>query len=757
MRLLSLDDDGSFSLTQFPKDKIPPYAILSHTWGRGEDDEVVYKDIIDGTGNKKKGFQKLQFCGIQAKADDLHYFWVDTCCINKSDKGELRTAINSMFRWYQNATRCYVYLSDVSANTQSKQSRHVESAFHDSLWFTRGWTLQELLAPKIVEFFSCDCTRLGDKRLLEQQIHKITGIAIQALQGCHLSEFTVEERFRWVESRQTTKEEDKTYCLVGIFGVNLSLSYGEGQTHAMTRLKSEINENMECLQHLYMVNPEDEMTRIENNKDKLLYASYEWILHHDEYVAFTTWAKSNRPPCRLLWIKGHAGTGKTMLLIGIIRELLKQPSAFAPSLSYFFYQDTGTRIMNSATVALRCLIWMLLVQQPHLISHLQIVYKKSGKRIFEDGNEFFALSRVFQNMLIDPGLSPAYLLVDALDECDQTKPGLDQLIQLISTSLTLSKNVRWLLSSRPEVDVLSRCKKLSRDTLDHSGILVELDTECLAGPVNAYINYKLTNLRGRRGYNDSNLAEISNEVHRRAMNTFLWVALAFKTLETVHGRYAVKRIKEIPPGLVKLYDHMMARIENINEVEPEDCKQVLIAVCLAFRPLSLSELATVADLPPDIAEAAIEICGSFLSASEDEIYLIHQSAKDYLEKNYESKLQDAGINQGHSDISRRSIMAMSSVLKQNIYGLPFGLKPKDISPPDPDPLDSIRYSCVYWIDHICSLNSERSEYIRDLMDYEPVFEFLTERFLRWLESLSLLGRLADGIQSIRRLLCIIQV
>jgi hypothetical protein len=244
MRLLTFNDDGSFGLVWFPKDKIPPYAILSHTWGRAED-EVIYKDIVDGTGNKKKGFHKLQFCGNHAKADDLHYFWVDTCCIDKSNEKELTTAINSMFRWYQNAVRCYVYLSDVSLYTQDGQFRHVEweSAFRSSRWFTRGWTLQELLAPKIVQFYSKDHVRLGDKKSLKQHIHEVTGIAVEALQGRHLGNFGIDERLRWVEKRQTTEDEDKAYCLLGIFDVSLPLVYGEGYTRAMKRLQREIEES----------------------------------------------------------------------------------------------------------------------------------------------------------------------------------------------------------------------------------------------------------------------------------------------------------------------------------------------------------------------------------------------------------------------------------------------------------------------------------------------------------------------------------
>jgi ankyrin repeat protein len=243
MRLLKLNEDGTFSLVN-PKDKIPPYAILSHTWGR-DDEEVNYKDIVEGTGNTKQGFQKLKFCGNQAKADNLHYFWVDTCCIDKSSSTELSEAINSMFKWYQNAERCYVYLSDFTIYTQDGRFRHIEweSAFRNSQWFKRGWTLQELLAPKIVQFFSKDNIRFGDKKSLEQHIHNVTGIDIEALQGERdLGEFDVDERLKWVDGRQTTLAEDKAYCLLGIFDIFLTPIYGEGYTNAKNRLLKEIKE-----------------------------------------------------------------------------------------------------------------------------------------------------------------------------------------------------------------------------------------------------------------------------------------------------------------------------------------------------------------------------------------------------------------------------------------------------------------------------------------------------------------------------------
>ena len=258
-----------------------------------------------------------------------------------------------------------------------------------------------------------------------------------------------------------------------------------------------------------------------------------------------------------------------MLMIGLIRQLSHQPVALSPALSFFFYQGTDAAL-NNATAVLRSLIWLLLLQQPCLISHLLQKYKESGADLFRDKNAFYALSEVFRNMLKDPQLSLVYLAVDALDECVQ---GRSDLIDLISTSLILSQNVKWLISSRLEVDLLAALKDQGTNSLDASKSLVELDTQRLAAPVNAYIDHKLTILKRRKGYSDSVLAEVSHAVYERAENTFLWVALAFKVLEPVHGRYAVKRITEMPPGLSELYDHMMTRIEKGQLIEPRTVRQ----------------------------------------------------------------------------------------------------------------------------------------------------------------------------------------
>ena len=241
MRLLQYDDDGGVSLAEFSQN-VPEYAILSHRW---EAEEVTFKDLTDGTSKSKAGYGKIQFCRERSRYDGLQYFWVDTCCIDKSNSTELAEAINSMFRWYQKATKCYVYLSDVSIRKRKIGDNSTEctweSAFRASKWFTRGWTLQELLAPTSVEFFSRERERLGDKGSLKRHIQEITGITISALEGAPLSQFGIDERLSWAANRQTTREEDRAYSLLGIFGIHLPLIYGEGREHAFKRLMKEIH------------------------------------------------------------------------------------------------------------------------------------------------------------------------------------------------------------------------------------------------------------------------------------------------------------------------------------------------------------------------------------------------------------------------------------------------------------------------------------------------------------------------------------
>lgn len=239
MRLLRFRSDH-LSLLEAHGEEIPPYGILSHTWGSDSDevslkdiaDGVYLKDIGDGTCHSKAGYHKILFCARQAARDGLKYFWIDTCCIDKSSSAELSEALNSMFRWYQDAAKCYVYLSDVSI----KDTR----SFQASRWFTRGWTLQELVAPKVIGFYTVEGEPIGDKSSWLQEIGEITKIPQHVLRGGDLFEMSVEERLSWANTRSTKREEDLAYSLLGIFDVHMPLIYGEGRRKAFVRLQEEI-------------------------------------------------------------------------------------------------------------------------------------------------------------------------------------------------------------------------------------------------------------------------------------------------------------------------------------------------------------------------------------------------------------------------------------------------------------------------------------------------------------------------------------
>jgi hypothetical protein len=228
MRLLN---SATVKLQEFPDDRIPKYAILSHRW---QDDEVSFQDMQSDSATEKAGYAKLKMCCRQAAKDQFNYIWVDTCCIDKTSSAELSESINSMYRWYQNAAICYAYLFDVSSISVSDDTN-----FADSTWFTRGWTLQELIAPSIVEFYNADWQKLGTKHEMMDTISQITKIDVGVLGGVDPECFSIAKRMSWASRRTTTRVEDIAYSLLGLFAVHMPMLYGEGEK-AFIRLQEEI-------------------------------------------------------------------------------------------------------------------------------------------------------------------------------------------------------------------------------------------------------------------------------------------------------------------------------------------------------------------------------------------------------------------------------------------------------------------------------------------------------------------------------------
>ena len=209
----------------------PRYAILSHTWGP---DEMTYKQITKPrTPFQGAGYHKVKRCSEIALALGYPYLWVDTCCIDKSSSAELSEAINSMYSYYSGASLCIAYLVDVPPGD--------EDAFANSRWFTRGWTLQELIAPPRLIFYSQDWSVLGKKKNMIDQLCSITNIDREVLRDPWTKKHVcIARRMSWASKRDVTRDEDESYCLMGIFDVNMPLLYGEGAKKAFLRLEQEI-------------------------------------------------------------------------------------------------------------------------------------------------------------------------------------------------------------------------------------------------------------------------------------------------------------------------------------------------------------------------------------------------------------------------------------------------------------------------------------------------------------------------------------
>jgi hypothetical protein len=236
MRLLNA---RTIELDEFFRESTPQCATLSHRW---EDEEITFDDmkpLARVAAETKPGYAKIKNACAQTLKDGFEYIWIDTCCIDKSSSTELQEAINSMFHWYQESVICYVFLSDVSTIDDIDNN---DSEFSRSQWFTRGWTLQELLAPKNVMFFSSTWKYLGTKSTLSTQISAITSIDRVFLEGEDLRSASIAHRMSWASKHVTKREEDIAYCLLGIFDVNMPLIYGEGPK-AFRRLQEEILRN----------------------------------------------------------------------------------------------------------------------------------------------------------------------------------------------------------------------------------------------------------------------------------------------------------------------------------------------------------------------------------------------------------------------------------------------------------------------------------------------------------------------------------
>jgi hypothetical protein len=508
-----------------------------------------------------------------------------------------------------------------------------------------------------------------------------------------------------------------------------------------------MDQDRACLRDLLVADPEIERRRIEATKGGLLDDSFRWVLGNAE---FQKWHSSDQS--QLLWIKGDPGKGKTMLMIGIINELLQQvQSQPSQTIAYFLCQAIDPRL-NNATGVLRSLIYMLIRQQPHLIMHLRERYD-TDPQLFDSGNVFYSLFSIFDRMVQSSTKATIFLLIDGLDECELHLPELLRFIT--ATKSTSSVQVKWVVSSRNRDDIGQGLEFDDRK----SKLNLELNANHISDAVAAYINFKVSRL-GALQRNKPLLEHVKDRLLRKSDGTYLWVALVVEEMQKCQRSAAmVELLERTPQGLIPLYDRMLQQIQSFDGLDRKLCILVLSTVTFGYRPLHLRELCLLTGLPKqqhgfDDLENIIAMCGSFITIRDDYVYLVHQSAKDYLRDNKGSAaIYPPGHSEIHHKVYQESLQNLSTRLQRNIYELVDpSISPSGITKPpfDRDPLIDLRYSCTYWLDHFLEATSaSASENI--LKEYKVISDFFEKHLLHWLESLSLIGEVRHGILALRKL------
>ncbi|CAK1364941.1 unnamed protein product [Cercospora beticola] len=551
MRLLNSD----FEFCDYD-DSPPPYAILSHTWSERNEEEVTYQDLKDGIKDTTKPLTKLNFCKDRAKEAGYKYFWIDTCCIDKRNDAEVNYAIRSMWRWYFEAGVCFVYLSDLS----KKRTRDTDwrDALKDCRWFTRGWTLQELIASKKIEFYARD-GHIGSREDLLPALRSITGIDLGRSMPSHAT------RLGWVTKRSTKRPEDRAYCMLGICDVSLDPRYGEGGNSAWRRLQDAITHRHGTIAlsvQREVTNDDHPATMLEALRfDALetrrktvkepLTKTCKWILAHP---ACAKWLKLER---KFFWIKGKPGAGKSVLIKYLdqhVTRKLKKSNAIG---LHFYFNARGEQLEKSFMGLYRSLLVQLVDLVPEVAHELNALGMP------------FDLPQL-QSVLTSVILSidrQVWLFIDALDECREGD--VRDLIEFLD----------GLQDAKLYVCLASRHYPIVKVPTDLQLVLEDVDQH--KEDLSTYVQ-KL-DLEGEE------LAQMQHDIVAKANGIFLWVVLVVNILQkdVERGRFHAmqSRLREIPEGLPDLFKTIILR----DDEHKEEFLLCLRWILYARRPLTLKE------------------------------------------------------------------------------------------------------------------------------------------------------------------------
>ena len=507
----------------------------------------------------------------------------------------------------------------------------------------------------------------------------------------------------------------------------------------------------QCLRDLGsgLTDPRDDRKRIERHKGGLRKGLCAWVFKDPAFVDW--WAHDY---CKFLWIHGDPGKGKTMMMMALIDEVSERLRDRPGSnvLAYFFCENTNPKL-NTTVSVLRGLIFQLVDQEKRLVSHLRERYDSKGPKVFEDENALDVLLELLSNILKDQSLGTVYFMVDALDECDAE---IHEFLQrIIDGSFEVSPKIKWLTTSRNE---LAFEERLGHGHQRHTSL--ELNSSHIACAVAGFIDNKVKELAKEKSYANDLQNFVRTSLLKKAEGTFLWVALVCKELREVRKQHVRSLLKEIPAGLKPLYERMMDKVlSQDRQVDIELCRQILRLVTLAFRPLRLEEIVFLAKIPeeyhkdPSDLKELVSLCGSFITVREGTVYLVHQSARDFLSDRERKDIFPLGREHEDANTARLCLEVMSSTLKKHVceFKLP-GICLSDIDNGKimTHLLFHVQYACLYWFDHLKQASPlEQANLVSREDGQVPVF--FKRHFLHWLEALRLMNEASEAVSVINSL------
>lgn len=614
-------------------------------------------------------------------------------------------------------------------------------------------TLQELIAPASVDFFSCQGKRLGDKKSLERYIHEITRIPCEALRGDELGNFSVAERLSWAENRQTKRKEDRAYSLLGIFTIFMPLLYGEGD-HAFARLRKEIDRNHTdnpTLDHFASklpTAPQAAFNSLDNQHGPIcLPDTRVELLQH-----IMEWADGMDERC-IFWLNGIAGTGKSTVARTIARTYHNRGNLGG---SFFFSRRGGD--VGLADKLFTTLAWQLATKIPSARRYIcKAIMKHTDIAVQSLRDQW---DQLILNPLskLDGISSPStiVLVIDALDECDSERD-IQIILKLLATTSSLTNiRLRIFITSRPEISVRYSFFQIA-ETKRQVFVLHDILQTTVDRDLTLFFKHSFETIREERGFAVGWPGlPIINQLVEISCGLFIWASIAcgyiregrqladrrISILINDHrsGAGPEKQLDEIYITVLKDSIQLSCSEEEKREIF-DKLRDVLGSIVTLFSPLSVNSLAHLLDIPPGrINDTLADLHTIFnIPRQTDRPIRLHHPTFHYflLDKDRCNDLDFwVDENHAHKALGDNCIKLMSKMLKKNICGLQSpGTLVKDV---DPDLIEQcippeLQYACLYWIEHYRRSGTH-------LYDGDSVHLFFKQHFLHWLEAVNLIGK-----------------